>query len=87
MRVVSAALKNSDVALDEIVYLSAHGTGTDANVMQLSRAGVATALVEIPLRYMHTSAEVLSLTDVENAASLITAFLIELDGKTNWIPS
>lgn len=61
-------------------------TGTDANVMQLNRSGVATALVEIPLRYMHTSGEVLNLCDVENAVKLITAFLLRLDGGENWIP-
>lgn len=61
-------------------------TGTDANVMQLNRSGVATALVEIPLRYMHTSGEVLNLSDVENAIKLITAFLLRLDGKESWIP-
>jgi len=61
-------------------------TGTDANVMQLTRDGVATALVEIPLRYMHTSGEVLSLSDVENAAQLITAFLLRLNGKQTWKP-
>ena len=44
------------------------GTGTDANAMQLSRAGVATALVGIPNRYMHSPVEIVSLNDVERAA-------------------
>ncbi len=61
-------------------------TGTDANVMQLSRAGVATGLVSIPLRYMHTSTEVVSLSDLENATKLISAFLLSVDAKTNWLP-
>src|SRR5262249_12419091 len=38
-------------------------TGTDANVMQLSRDGVATGLVGIPNRYMHSPVEVVSLDD------------------------
>jgi len=46
-------------------------TGTDANPIQLSRGGVATALVSLPLRYMHTPAEVLDLTDVDAAIRLI----------------
>jgi len=50
-------------------------TGTDANVMQISRGGVATALVKIPLRYMHSPVEVLSLADLENAVRLIVAVL------------
>jgi endoglucanase len=61
-------------------------TGTDANVMQLTRGGVATALVEIPLRYMHTSGEVLSLNDVENAIKLIVAVLQKVNGKIDWRP-
>lgn len=62
-------------------------TGTDANVMQLNRAGVATALVEIPLRYMHTPSEVLSLSDVDRAADLIAAFLLRIGPESDWIPN
>ena len=53
-------------------------TGTDANVMQISAAGIATALTYIPNRYMHTPSEVSSLDDVENAATLLARFLEEL---------
>jgi endoglucanase len=62
-------------------------TGTDANVMQISRGGVATALVKIPLRYMHTPVEVLSLSDLENAVRLITATLYRIGAKEAFIPS
>lgn len=61
-------------------------TGTDANVMQISRKGVATALVKIPLRYMHTPVEVLSLSDLENAVRLITATLRRIGPKEAFIP-
>ncbi len=61
-------------------------TGTDANVMQISREGVATALVKIPLRYMHTPVEVLSLSDLENAVRLITATLRRIGPKEAFIP-
>jgi endoglucanase len=61
-------------------------TGTDANVMQLNRSGVATALVEIPLRYMHTPAEVLSLGDVEAAVELLVATLLRIGADSDWIP-
>lgn len=61
-------------------------TGTDANVMQLTRAGVATALVEVPLRYMHTPSEVLSLSDLEGAVRLLAAFLLKVGPETDWIP-
>ena len=61
-------------------------TGTDANAMQLSRSGVATALVEIPLRYMHTPGEVLSVADVDQAVQLLVAFLLKLGPDHRWIP-
>jgi len=62
-------------------------TGTDANVMQLSRGGVATALVGIPLRYMHTPVEVLSLADLEHAIKLLTAVVEEIKAGQSFIPS
>jgi endoglucanase len=61
-------------------------TGTDANAIQLSRAGVATALVAVALRYMHTPAEVLSLDDLENAAKLIAAFIKRLKPGMSFLP-
>lgn len=61
-------------------------TGTDANVMQLSRGGVATALLGIPLRYMHTPVEVLSLADLENAIKLLTALTLQLQKDQSFIP-
>lgn len=62
-------------------------TGTDANVMQISRSGVATALVKIPLRYMHSPVEVLSLSDLENATKLIVSVLARIKDKNIFIPS
>ena len=52
----------------------ARGAPNDANVIQLTRKGVATGLIGIPLRYMHTPSEVVSLSDVENTAKLLAAF-------------
>ena len=54
-------------------------TGTDAWPMQMSRAGVATGLISIPLRYMHTSVETLSLGDVEKAGKLLARFIASVD--------
>ncbi len=61
-------------------------TGTDANVMQISRSGVATALVKIPLRYMHTPVETLSLADLEGAIRLIVAALARITDKDAFLP-
>lgn len=62
------------------------GTGTDANAMQLTRAGVATALVSIPNRYMHSPCEVVSLKDVDNAAKLIAHSVARLDANSDLVP-
>lgn len=62
-------------------------TGTDANVMQISRGGVATALVKIPLRYMHTPVETVSLTDLENAAKLVAAVLERITSREEFVPA
>ena len=62
------------------------GTGTDANAMQLSRGGVATGLIGIPNRYMHSPVEMVSLTDVEHAAKLIAEWVASLESKTSFIP-
>ncbi len=62
------------------------GTGTDANAIQLTRAGVATGLVGIPLRYMHTAAEVISLEDLANVSRLIAAFILRVKNDTDFTP-
>jgi endoglucanase len=61
-------------------------TGTDANVMQISRGGAATALVSVPLRYMHTPVEVLSLTDLENTIRLLTGLMYRIGERGGFIP-
>jgi endoglucanase len=62
------------------------GTGTDANTIQTTRAGVATGLVCIPNRYMHSPNEVISLKDLEETALLIVEFIKLIDDKTDFIP-
>jgi endoglucanase len=55
------------------------GTGTDADAIHLSRAGVPTGLVSVPSRYMHSPVEMVSVADVEAAARLIAAFAQRLE--------
>lgn len=62
------------------------GTGTDANAMQLSRGGVATGLVGIPNRYMHSPVEMIALKDAEQAAKLIAEWLCSLKPRTKFLP-
>ena len=53
-------------------------TGTDAWVVQVSRKGVYTGLLSLPLRYMHTGYEVLDVRDAENTAKLLAAVIKDL---------
>ena len=56
-------------------------TGTDADAIASAQAGVRTALLSIPLRYMHTPVEVVKLSDVQAVADLMAEFLREFDGE------
>src|SRR5438132_4684972 len=58
-------------------------TGTDANVMQISRDGVATGIVGIPNRYMHSPVEVVQLEDLERAARLLAEFCAGVTPQTD----
>ena len=69
------------------VEASGAGTGTDANAMQLNQAGMATGLISIPLRYMHTPCEVASLADIHNASKLIAGFIRRIESATDFTPS
>jgi endoglucanase len=61
-------------------------TGTDANVIQISRDGVATGLVGIPNRYMHSPVEVVHLDDLDHAARLLAEFCAGLSATTDLTP-
>lgn len=73
----------------EIPYqLSAIGRATpnDTNILQVTRAGVATGLVSIPNRYMHSAVETISLEDIDRAAELLAAFAVELADDDDFTP-
>jgi len=53
-------------------------TGTNAWPVQISRRGVATAMVSLPLKYMHTPVETLHLDDMENSAQLLARYVLGL---------
>ena len=67
------------------VAAAGRSTGTDADAIYLSRAGIPTALVSVPLRYMHSPVELAQLDDVENAAKLIAAFALRLAADTSFV--
>lgn len=61
-------------------------TGTDANAIQISRAGVATGLISIPNRYMHTPVEVCSLKDLDACVRLLAELVLRIDSKLDLTP-
>jgi putative aminopeptidase FrvX len=63
------------------VEASGRNTGTDADAVHLSRGGVPTALVSIPLRYMHSPVELVALCDVHACARLIAAAALRLNDQ------
>ncbi len=77
------------VAGAELAYQidpQADHTYTDTDMIQVARAGVATGLVSIPCRYLHTGSEIASLKDIDEVATLLARFVLALDGQTNMIP-
>ncbi|MCO6453749.1 MAG: M42 family metallopeptidase [Pirellulaceae bacterium] len=73
----------------EIPYqLSAIGrpSPNDTSALQINRAGVATGLVSIPNRYMHSAVETISLDDIDHAADLLAAFAVSLSEADDFTP-
>ena len=62
------------------------GTGTDANAMQLNKAGCAAGLVSIPNRYMHSAVEMISLEDIDRSAELLARFAVNLNADADFTP-
>ncbi len=68
------------------VKVNPSASGTDGDVIYMSRGGVATGVVSIPNRYMHSPNEMIQMSDVENAAKLIAAFIHSISESTDFIP-
>jgi putative aminopeptidase FrvX len=77
-------------AEDESIPYQLMATGgtspTDARTLQASRGGVATGVISIPLRYMHTPSEVLCLDDLEACVRLVSTFCRRLKPDTDFTP-
>jgi endoglucanase len=68
------------------VEANGRSTGTDADAVVLSRAGVPTAAIGVPLRYMHSAVEMVQLDDVHATAQLCAAFARRLTGDVSFVP-
>ena len=62
---------------------SSRVTGTDTDAFAYSTGGVASALISLPLRYMHTTVEMLHKSDIEHTINLMYETLLALTPKTN----
>lgn len=81
---LEASAKNANINVQWCAEPNA--SSTDADVLQISRSGVAATLVSIPSRYMHTPVEICSLSDIENAAALIAETLLAMPEQPNFLP-
>jgi putative aminopeptidase FrvX len=74
------------LGIDTSVQASGKSSGTDADAMIHSGAGTATGVVSIPNRYMHSPNELVSLSDLENAAKIIAAFIQSMTTESDFRP-
>jgi putative aminopeptidase FrvX len=68
-----------EAEVEHTIGATGRGTSTDADAIQISRTGIPTGLVSIPLRYMHSPVETVDLADLESTVELIAAFASRLD--------
>lgn len=78
------AVKNKIVYQESAAHRASGGTDTAA--IQLARGGVATALISIPNRYMHSPVEICDLRDVDGAVKLLTETIAALTGNETFRP-
>ncbi|MBV9455351.1 MAG: M42 family metallopeptidase [Rubrobacter sp.] len=71
--------------IDYTLEADSRSTSTDADAIQFTRAGIATGLVSVPNRYMHSPNEIVALEDLENCAKLIAAYLKGLKKDANFV--
>ena len=81
---LKACAKENDIPYQIESFLGR--TGTDADKIHQSGEGVVTALVSLPLRYMHSPSEVCHIRDIEYAVNLLANFLCAINSNTNLDP-
>ncbi len=69
------------------VQIAPRYTGTDADAIHHARGGVASAVISIPNRYMHSPNEMIDLNDVEHAVRLIAAFVRSVASLEEFMPA
>lgn len=72
------------LAIPYSLHAAGRFTSTDADAMQLARGGVATGLVSVPNRYMHSPNEMVSLEDLDRAADLLAETCRRVNANTDF---
>jgi putative aminopeptidase FrvX len=81
---LAAAARDEQIPYQVSVFSKV--TPTDANALQVSRGGVPAGLVGVPIRYMHTPSETVSLADLEGCARLVAAYCRRVTPETDFTP-
>ncbi|GAB2543902.1 M20/M25/M40 family metallo-hydrolase [Gracilibacillus alcaliphilus] len=74
------------MAIDIQYELTPRQTGTDADRMRLTGKGVPISLVSLPLRYMHSPVETVSIKDIQEEIDLLTNLIVSMTGKESLNP-
>ena len=84
IRLLKTCAADRDIPYQVEAYMGS--TYTDADKMHFTGTGVVTALLSLPLRYMHSPSEVCHLDDVENTIRLLAEFLCSIGEDTDLDP-
>lgn len=82
-RLISLAQQHS---IPYQIAATGRATPNDANVLQIHGGGVATGVVAIPNRYMHSAVEAVSLSDIDHVAQLLAQFAVSLTPQCDFVP-
>ena len=84
-KMVRAVAKKHNIPYQDTAAHRASG-GTDAAKIQMTRSGVATCLLSVPNRYMHSPVEICDLRDIENSIKLLVETISSLNGTEQFRP-
>ena len=85
---VAARLKSLAGEHDVPVQVNALGRAApnDSNALQITRGGVATGILAVPNRYMHSAVETIALSDIDHAANLLAEFAQSITNADDFVP-
>lgn len=84
VRHLKAVAKKANIAIQH--ESTSVRTGTDTDSIFFQKAGIPSALMSLPLRYMHTPVETVHVSDIEGLIALMTEAVKALNGKEDWSP-